>query len=150
VSDRPHLGDPHQAFALALCSQAGIIDATPLGADLGRPLSDALRGLTAAVPADDWDQATGLSRLADACAPVSTTHRLPAPPEAAALRAVTLALADGTGMESTGTGSTGTGRTAQGTDAAVVLRTVAATVTLIESRSKGEAKAGESIILALG
>jgi len=31
-----------------------------------------------------------------------------------------------------------------------VLRAVAATVTLIENRSKGEAKAGESIILALG
>jgi hypothetical protein len=29
------------------------------------------------------------------------------------------------------------------------LRTVAATVTLIENRSKGESKAGESIILAL-
>jgi len=144
VIDRPHLGDPHQAFALALCSQAGITDATPLGADLGRPLSDALRGLTAAVPADDWNQATGLGRLTDACAPVSSTHRLPAPPEAAALRAVTLALADGTGTESTGTEST-----AQETGAAV-LRTVAATVTLIENRSKGEAKAGESIILALG
>jgi hypothetical protein len=76
---------------------------------------------------------------------VSSTHWPPAPPEAAALRAVTLALVDGTG-----TGSTGRGSTAQETGAAAVLRTVAATVTLIENRSKGEAKAGESIILALG
>lgn len=154
VIDPPHLGDPHQAFALALCSQAGITETTPLGADLGRPLSDTLRGLTAAVPAGDWNQATGLGRLTDACAPVSTTHRPPAPPEAA-LRAVTLALADGTATESTGTASTATastgqGSTAQETGAAAVLRTVAATVTLIENRSKGEAKAGESIILALG
>jgi NACHT domain-containing protein len=144
ASDRPRPGDPHQAFALALCSRAGIADSTPLGADLGRPPSDALRGLAAAVPAGDWSQATGLSRLTDACAPVSSTHRLPAPPEAA-LRAVTLALADGTGAESTGTRSA-----AQETSAAAVLRTVAATVTLIENRGKGEAKAGESIILALG
>jgi hypothetical protein len=141
VIDRPHLGDPHQAFALALCSQAGITETTPLAADLGRPLSEVVRGLTAAVPADDWNQATGLGRLTDACAPVSSTHRPPAPPEAAALRAVALALADG---------ATAQGSTRRETDAAAVLRTVAATVTLIENRSRGEAKAGESIILALG
>jgi NACHT domain len=146
ANDRQHLGDPYQAFALALCSRAGITETTPLSADLGRPLIDALRGLTAAVPADDWNQAAGLSRLTDACAPVSTTHRPPAPPEAAALRVVTLALADG----ATGQGRTARGTTERETDAAAVLRTVAATVTLIENRSKGEAKAGESIILALG
>ena len=36
-----------------------------------------------------------------------------------------------------------------GADAPGVLRTVAATVTLAENREKGEAKAGESIVLAL-
>ncbi len=66
-------------------------------------------------------------------------HRPPDPPEAAALRAVALALADGA-TEGAATG---------GTDARSALRTVAATVTLIENRSKGESKAGESIILAL-
>jgi hypothetical protein len=54
---------------------------------------------------------------------------------------VTLALADGATRQE---------RAARETDAAAILRTVAATVTLIENRSKGEAKAGESIILALG
>ena len=156
ASDRPHPGDPHQAFALALCAQAGITETTPLGADLGRPFGEALRGLRAAVPADDWNQATGLGRLTDACAPVSSTHRLPAPSEAAALRAVTLALADGApspgspAQGSTGQASTAQASAGQGTDAVAVLRTVAATVTLIENRSRGEAKTGESIILALG
>jgi hypothetical protein len=64
-----------------------------------------------------------------------STHRPPSPPEAAALRAVALALADGASVP--------------GTDAPGLLRAVAATVTLIEKRSKGESKAGESIILAL-
>ena len=68
-----------------------------------------------------------------------STHRPPDPPEAAALRAVALDLAGGA-TEATATG---------GSDAAAVLRTVAATVTLIENRGKGESKAGESIILAL-
>jgi hypothetical protein len=62
-------------------------------------------------------------------------HQSPSPPEAAALRAVALALADGASMP--------------GSDAHSVLRTVAATVTLIENRSKGRSKTGESIILAL-
>jgi hypothetical protein len=52
-----------------------------------------------------------------------------------ALRAVALALADGA--------------TAAGSDAPGTLRTVATTVTLVESRAKGESKVGESIILAL-
>ena len=63
------------------------------------------------------------------------THQSPSPPEAAAIRAVALALADGA--------------TVPGSDAPDILRTVAATVTLIENRSKGESKTGESIILAL-
>jgi hypothetical protein len=63
------------------------------------------------------------------------THKPPTPPEAAALRAVALALAERA--------------TAPGDDAAGILRTVAATVTLVEKRAKGESKAGEAIILAL-
>ncbi len=77
----------------------------------------------------------GLSRLTNACAPMCGAHQSPSPPEAAALRAVALALADGT--------------IAEGSDAPNVLRAVAATVTLIENRSNGKSTAGESIILAL-
>jgi hypothetical protein len=135
ASARPLPSDPYLAFALALCSRAGISETTQLRADLGRPLTDALRELRAAGPPSDWSQATGLSRLTDACAPMSSTHRPPSPPEAAALRAVALALADGA--------------TGPGTDAPAVLRTVAATVTLVERRGKGEASAGESVILGL-
>jgi hypothetical protein len=62
------------------------------------------------------------------------THKQPSPPDAAALRAVALALAE---------------RAAPGDDAAGILRTVAATVTLVERRAKGESKSGEAIILAL-
>jgi hypothetical protein len=132
---RPLPRDPYQAFALALGSRAGIDEAARLSADLGGPLADALRGLTAAA-ADDWNQAAGLARLTNACARPFTEHRAPAAPEAAALRAVALALADGTAA-------------GPGADAAGVLRTVAATVTLIENRGKGESAAGESVILAL-
>lgn len=144
ASARPLPGDPYLAFALALSSRAGIHETTRLTAALGSPLTDMLRGLTTAlttaestqgVGSPGWNQVTGLSRLTDACASMCSTHRPPSPPEAAALRAVALALADGA--------------TASGTDASGVLRTVAATVTLIENRSRGESKTGESIILAL-
>ena len=145
AGDRAVPGDPYEAFALALCSRAGIQETAGLRADLGSPLSEALRELTAAGPADDWSRATGLSRLTDGCAPLSGTHRLPGAPEAAALRAVALALAGGATVH----GDTVRGATAQGTDAPGVLRTVAATVTLIEKREKGEATAGECIVLAL-
>ena len=121
-----------------------------IGAALGGPLSEALRELTAAGPADDWSRATGLGRLTDACAPLSGTHRLPGAPEAAALRAVALALAGGATVRGdTVRGDTVRGATAQGTDAPGVLRSVAATVTLVENREKGEATAGEGIVLAL-
>ena len=130
---RPLPIDPHLAFALALSSRAGVTETTRLRADLGRPLTDALRHLAAAE--SDWNQVTGLSRLTDACAPVDATHQAPNPPEAAALRAVALALAGGAAVP--------------GADAPGVLRTVAATVTLIENRSKGEATTGEAIVLAL-
>lgn len=133
-------GDPYQSFALALCSRAGIDEATRLGADLGGSLTGALAGLSAAVPdntgpAAEWTQAAGLARLTDASVPLASTHRPPDRPEAAALRAVALALAGDV--------------TVPGGDAPGVLRTVAATVTLVENRAKGEAAAGESIILAL-
>jgi hypothetical protein len=144
AGDRSRPGDPFLAFALALSSRAGIHETTRLTADLGRPLTDVLRGLTAAQSAHGagspgWRQFTGLSALTDAWSPLGATHRPADPPVAAALRAVALDLAEGA------TAGTATG----GTDAPDVLRTVAATVTLIENRSKGESKAGESIILAL-
>jgi hypothetical protein len=140
ASAGPLPGDPHLAFALALSSRAGIDETTRLKAALGGPLTDALRDLTAARPpkgggSPGWSQVTGLSRLTDACAPMWAAHRPPSPAEAAALRAVALALADGT--------------TSGETDAPGVLRTVAATVTLIENRGKGGATTGECIILAL-
>ena len=142
--NRPLASDPYQAFALALSSRAGIQDITRLTADLDRPLTDALRGLTAApssrsIGSPGWHQVTGLTRLTDACGPMVAAHRPPDPPEAAALRAVALDLAV----------SATEGDARGGADALGVLRTVAATVTLVENRSKGDSKAGESIILAL-
>jgi hypothetical protein len=151
----PPPGDPYLAFALELSSRAGIQEATRLTAALGGPVTHALRDLAAAGPArgdgsPGWERETGLSRLADACSPVCATHQPPGPPEAAALRAVALALAgSATEPGNTGPGNTGPGATAPGAGASGVLRTVAATVTLIEKRSKGEAEAGEAIILAL-
>jgi NACHT domain len=134
--------DPHPAFALALSSQAGIHQTTQLRAALGSPLTDVLRKLATAAEsargdgAQNWNQVTGLSRLTAACSPMYAAHQAPNPPEAAALRAVALALADGAAVS--------------GPDAPAVLRTLAATVTLIENRSKGEATTGEAIVLALG
>ena len=140
ASAHPQPGDPHLAFALALSSRAGVHETTQLRAALGSSLTDVLRDLAAtASPRSDgspnWNLVTGLSRLADASAAMYAAHQPPDPPEAAALRTVALALADGA--------------TAGGSDAPGILRTVAATVTLVESRSKGESTAGESIILAL-
>jgi hypothetical protein len=137
---RPLPGDPYHAFALALSSRAGIHEATQLRAALGSPLTNALRDIEVAEsqrgngsPASG--RATALSRLIEACAPMSGTHQSPSPAEAAALRVVATALAGGA--------------TVPGADAPNVLRTVAATVTVIENRGKGESETGESIILAL-
>jgi hypothetical protein len=132
--------DPYLAFALALSSRAGVRETTRLKASLGSPLTEVLRDLTAAESAKadgaaDWRLVTGFSHLTDACAPVGSTHLPPDPPQAAALRAVALALADGAA--------------ARGPEVADILRAVAATVTLVEKRSKGESKIGESVILAL-
>ena len=140
ASAQPLADDPYLAFAHELSSRAGIGETTQLRAALGAPLTHALRELAAAGPGkgdgpSDWYQVTGISRLTVACAPMCRTHRLPDPAEAAALRAVALALADGA--------------SGGGTKAPGVLRAVAATVTLIENRSRGEATTGESVILAL-
>ena len=135
--------DPHAAFAQALSSRAGVEDGTPLGAALGSPLTGQLRAVTAAASpqegqegaALDWNLETGLARLTDASAPVWAAHQPPGPGEAAALRVVALALADGAAVP--------------GADAPGVLRTAAATVTLVERRGRGESAVGESILLAL-
>jgi hypothetical protein len=138
---RPLPTDPYLAFALALSSRTQIYETTQLRAALGRPLTDELRGLTAAGSGKgggfpDLNHVTGLGRLTNACAPMCSTHQPPSPPEAAALRAVALAAL---------TNSV----SVPGFDANRVLRTVAATITLVENRSKGAAKTGEAIILAL-
>jgi hypothetical protein len=140
VLTRTSPGDPYLAFALALSSRAGIHENTRLRAALGSPLTTALRDLEAAEShrgngSPDSDRVTGLSRLTHACAPISSTHQSPSPDEAAALRIVATALAGGT--------------TVPGSAAPDVLRTVAATVTVIENRSRDESEVGESMILAL-
>ncbi len=137
---RPLPGDPYQAFALGLSSRAGVDDTTQLRAALGSPLTEVLRDLATATPArpdgsPDWHRVTGLTRLTDAAAPMLAAHQPPSPAAAAALRAVALALTDGAA--------------AGGSDAPGILRTVAATVTLVEKRSKGESPVGEAVILAL-
>jgi hypothetical protein len=144
VSSAGSGSDPYQAFAAALVSAAGIDDAARLRAAFGNSLTSELRGASAALapPAEragspGWYRATGLGRLLDAWATVGTAHEPPGPSEAASLRAVALALAE--------PGASG----ASGASGADLLRAVAATVTAIESRSKSESPAGESVILAL-
>ncbi len=137
---RSQPADAGQAFALGLAARARIDETTQLKAALGSPLSDVLRELTEAAAARpdgsaDWNQVTGLGRLTDAVTPMFTVHQPPTAAEAAALRAVSLALANGPAIE--------------GTDLSGLLRTVAATVTLVEKRSRGESATGEAIILAL-
>jgi hypothetical protein len=146
-SERPLPGDPQHAFARALASRSGIDDTTPLRAALGGPLTGVLRDLATAVPArpdgsPNWHQIAGLTRLTDAAAPMFATHQPPSPAEAAALRAVAHALTDGAAAN-------GAAANGEGADAPGLLRTVAATVTLVEQRSKGESSTGEAIILAL-
>jgi hypothetical protein len=140
---RPLPGDPYLAFAVALASRAGIHETTRLRAALGTPLTDSLRTLTAAESGHDgrgssWNRVTGLGHLTDACAPMSAAHQTPSPAQAAALRAVALALASGGAAEADAW-----------SDADGLLRKVAATVTLVESRSQGQSPAGEAIVLAV-
>lgn len=140
LAAQPPPGDPYLAFADAVASRAGVEDTTRLTAALGSPLTDVLRDLLKAAPpagdgSPDWSLVTGLSRLTEACEPMAATHRPLGSPQSAALRAVALALAGGA--------------SARGSGVAGGLRAVAATVTLLESRSRGESTVGESIILAL-
>jgi NACHT domain-containing protein len=131
---RPLPGDLYQAFARALTSQAGIHETTQLKAALDYPLTGALRDLEAAESDSnnghpDASRVVVLRRLADACAPIPGTF------DAAALRAVALALA----------GSS----TVSDPYASDVFRAAAATITLIERRGNGQSNTGESIILAV-
>jgi hypothetical protein len=139
TSPAPRPDACYLAFADALLSQAGIEETTTLRADLGGPLTDTLREVTAAVSrtggAAGWHQVTGLRQLADALATTYGTHQPPSPAVAAGLRVVALALADTD--------------PAAGSGAREVLGAVAATVTVVERRGQGEASRGESIILAL-
>jgi hypothetical protein len=136
-------GEPELAWALALEARAGIKESTVLRAALGRPLTERLGELTARAKGNGgdtpaWSPPAVLDRLTAACAPLCTGdqragHQPPGPADAAALRAVSLALAGG------GTGD----------EAADALRAVAATVTMAESRARDESARGESVILAL-
>jgi NACHT domain len=148
---RPLPRDLYLAFAGALSLQAGIRETTQLRAALAYPLTDALHQLEAAESRDgdgapDENRVTGFRHLADACVPMYGTHRSPGPAEAAAIRAVALALADGAAVPESRIVPL---PPPHQPDAPDVLRTVAATVTLIENLSTGESEAGESIILAL-
>lgn len=148
---RPLPGDLYLAFARALSLRAGIRETTQLRAALAYPLTDALRELEAAESregdgAPDENRVTGFRRLADACVPMYGTHQSPGPSEAAAIRAVALALADGAAVPESRIVPL---PLPHQLDASDVLRTVAATVTLIENLSTGESETGESIILAL-
>jgi hypothetical protein len=133
-------GDASQAFAQALAARAGVGDTSPLRAALGGPLTGPLRGLASGAATKngrsaDWTDAAVLARLTDAGAPLWSAHQSPPAAEAAALRSVSLALAGAS--------------VAPGADAPGLLRTVAATVTLVENRTAGQAPAGEAIVLAL-
>jgi hypothetical protein len=129
--------DLYPAFAAALGSAAGVSDTAPQRAELGEPLAARLRELSVAAARESdrnpgWGTAAALGCLADACTPLSIDHEVPGPAEAGALRAVSLALAS-----------------VSAADGADVLRSVAATVTVAERRSKDAATAGEAVILAL-
>jgi len=148
---RPLPRDLYLAFARALSNGAGIRDTTQLRAALAYPLTEALRHLEAAEAgkddgSPDENRVWGFRRLADACVPMYGTHQSPSPAETAAIRAVALALADGAPVPESRIVPV---PPAHQLDAPDVLRTVAATVTLVEKLSTGETETGESIILAL-
>lgn len=148
---RPGAGALYRAFADALASRAGIPETGQVKAALSYSLAEQIRDLEAAQSrrddgARDTDLATALRRLADACAPLYGTHQPPSPAEAAALRTVALALAVGAAEPGAEPRAAEPGAESR---AARVLRSVAATVTLVENRSKGESATGETIVLAL-
>jgi hypothetical protein len=158
-------GNAREAFAAALAAGAGVEASTRLRADRAGALDglDGLDGkvsLDGAVSApsatgdggpdqDDWRRAAGLARLAEACGPVRASRRPPAPADAAAIRAVALALATGTSAVGEPGGADGTSGAAGAGVTPGLLRTVAATVTLVEQRGNGTASTGEAVILAL-
>ena len=116
----------------ASSSRARIHEATRLEASLGASLTDVLRELNGGRPppgtarGPDSSQVTGLGHLTDATAPMFTAHQPPSgdPGGRAAVR--------GPGPRERPPPHRGPPTL----DA--ILRTVAATVTLVESRSKGE------------
>ncbi len=137
---RPLPGDLYLGFARALSSRAGVRETTQLKAALDDPLTGPLGELAAAESArtdgsPDGNWVAASRRLADACAPIFGNRQPPSPLDAAALRAVALALAGSSAVARADTGD--------------VFRAIAATVTLIERRATGESRTGESIILAL-
>jgi hypothetical protein len=82
-----------------------------------------------------WNPAAGAGRLADASAPLLSRHQHPGGPEAAGIRALALALASDVASKDG--------------DTVEVFMAAAATVTLLQQREQGEARIGESVILAL-
>jgi hypothetical protein len=159
LAARSSSGDLYRAFADALSSRAGIPETAGVKAALHYSLTDALRELAATGSladgagngARDENRLAALRRLADACAPVCDGHQPPDPADAAALRTVALTLAAGISADTAGAvaRSADTARAIQAADAPDVLRAVAATVTLVENRSKGEPAPGETVVLAL-
>jgi hypothetical protein len=132
----------HQAFAIELVSRAVTGATAEIKASMDGSLAEALRDVAASVRPDphsdkEWSLAAAVSCLADACGTVLSMHQYPSPSEAAAIRALALALASDSLV-------------AGDNQALGVFQAVAATVTLIQNRAQGSAKIGESIILALG
>ena len=145
---RPLPGDPYHAFARALSSRAGIDDTTRLRAALGRPLTEVLRDLAAAAPA----RPDGSARLAPGNGPHPPgrcrrpdVRRASAPEPGRGGRAARRRPRPH--RRRPADGATAADATADARPG--ILRTVAATVTLVEKRSKGESPAGEAVILAL-
>lgn len=129
-----------QAFADELTARAGIEGTTQIRASLDGSLTGALRDIGSPGSSRDhvgpgWDPVAGADSLADASAPLLSGYLHSGGPEAAGIRAVTLALASDTAS--------------RGGNAAEVFLAAAATVTLLQQREQGEARIGESLILAL-
>jgi hypothetical protein len=130
-----------QTFANEFTSNAGIERTRQIRASLDASPIKALRDMSSADPRSDqaspaaWDTATGAHILAEISTPLLSEHQRPGAPEAAGIRFLALALACDSVSTSDGVGDT--------------FRSIAATITLIQHRERGNAKIGESIILAL-